>query len=64
MKNVKLNQYIVNAFTDVVFKRNPAAVCILNSWLEDEILLKITQENNLSEISGKAVLFSKGEIYL
>ena len=49
MNIIKLNQYIVNAFTDVVFKGNPAAVCILDSWLSDEILLKITQENNLSE---------------
>lgn len=49
MKNIKLNQYIVNAFSDVVFKGNPAAVCILDTWLENEILLKITQENNLSE---------------
>jgi PhzF family phenazine biosynthesis protein len=49
MNKIKLNQYIINAFTDIVFKGNPAAVCILDYWLSDEILLKITQENNLSE---------------
>jgi len=49
MNKIKLNQYIINAFTNIVFKGNPAAVCVLDSWLSDEILLKITQENNLSE---------------
>lgn len=41
--------YQVDAFTSEVFKGNPAAVCPLNSWLDDEILLKIAAENNLSE---------------
>lgn len=49
MNKIKLNQYIINAFTDIVFKGNPAAVCFLDFWLSDEILLKITQKNNLSE---------------
>lgn len=42
-------QYIVDAFTDKVFSGNPAAVCITDKWLSDEIMQKITIENNLSE---------------
>ena len=41
--------YQVDAFTDEVFKGNPAAVCPLESWLDDEILLNIARENNLAE---------------
>ncbi len=39
----------VNAFTDQDFAGNPAAVCPLNSWPEDSLLLAIAAENNLSE---------------
>lgn len=41
--------YIVDAFTDEVFKGNPAAVCPLEDWLPDELMQKIAMENNLSE---------------
>ncbi len=30
------------------FRGNPAAVCLLNSWLDDASLLKVAAENNLS----------------
>lgn len=46
---MELKQYIVDAFTDTVFKGNPAAVCILSEWLPDELMQNITRENNLSE---------------
>ncbi|MHB8169310.1 MAG: PhzF family phenazine biosynthesis protein [Thermoleophilia bacterium] len=39
----------MDAFTDHVFQGNPAAVCPLESWLPDELLQSIAQENNLSE---------------
>lgn len=39
--------YYINAFTDTLFHGNPAAVCILPKWLEDEALLAIARENNL-----------------
>jgi PhzF family phenazine biosynthesis protein len=39
----------VDAFSSVCFKGNPAAVCPLNEWLPDNILLSIAAENNLSE---------------
>ncbi|WP_299080620.1 PhzF family phenazine biosynthesis protein [uncultured Paraglaciecola sp.] len=41
--------YQVDAFASKVFEGNPAAVCPLDSWLCDDILQKIAQENNLSE---------------
>lgn len=46
---MKLKIYQVDAFASKVFEGNPAAVCPLNEWLDDEILQKIAQENNLSE---------------
>jgi PhzF family phenazine biosynthesis protein len=39
----------VDAFTDVAFKGNPAAVCILEGELEQDLYLKISSEMNLSE---------------
>ena len=48
-RRIIMKQYIVDAFTDKVFAGNPAAVCILNQWLSDEIMQKIAIENNLSE---------------
>ncbi len=44
-----LTVYQVDAFTDQVFKGNPAAVVPLAKWLPDEMLQKIAEENNLSE---------------
>jgi len=41
--------YQVDAFTSEVFAGNPAAVCPLDSWLEDTVLQSIAAENNLSE---------------
>ena len=37
----------IDAFTDQVFKGNPAAVCPLKRWLPDAQLLAIAAENNL-----------------
>ncbi|RGE60437.1 PhzF family phenazine biosynthesis protein [Eisenbergiella massiliensis] len=44
-----MKQYVVDAFTDKVFKGNPAAVCILPEWIPDMLMQNIAQENNLSE---------------
>jgi PhzF family phenazine biosynthesis protein len=46
---MKLKQYQVDAFTSRPFKGNPAAVCPLEGWLDDELLQAIAEENNLSE---------------
>lgn len=44
-----LDFFQIDAFTDKVFHGNPAAVCLLDAWLNDELLLAIAAENNLSE---------------
>ena len=44
-----MKQYVVDAFTDKVFHGNQAAVCVLNAWLPEELMLDITKENNFSE---------------
>nr|WP_157065712.1 MULTISPECIES: PhzF family phenazine biosynthesis protein [Clostridia] len=44
-----MKQYVVDAFTDKVFKGNPAAVCILPEWIPDMLMQNIAKENNLSE---------------
>ncbi|HYE36454.1 PhzF family phenazine biosynthesis protein [Methylocaldum sp.] len=41
--------YQIDAFTDRLFGGNPAAVCVLDRWLEDSVLQSIAAENNLSE---------------
>jgi predicted PhzF superfamily epimerase YddE/YHI9 len=46
---MKIKQYQVDAFASRAFEGNPAAVCPLESWLDDDLLQAIAQENNLSE---------------
>ena len=46
---MKFPLYQIDAFTSTVFSGNPAAVCLLDDWLKDEILQAIAAENNLSE---------------
>ncbi len=46
---MKLTMYQIDAFADRRFEGNPAAVCLLPHWLDDEIMQAIAQENNLSE---------------
>lgn len=46
---MQLPLYTVNAFTDTAFTGNPAAVCLLDKWLEDELMQAIAAQNNLSE---------------
>ena len=44
-----MKQYIVDAFTDELFHGNQAAVCVLDEWLSEELMMNITKENNFSE---------------
>jgi len=46
---MKIAIYQVDAFTSAVFSGNPAAVCILDHWIDDRQLQSIAAENNLSE---------------
>lgn len=55
-----LKLYQVDAFASKVFGGNPAAVCPLDSWLDDDIMQKIANENNLSET---AFFVNEGQHY-
>ena len=44
-----MKQYVVDAFTDSVFHGNQAAVCVLERWPGEQLMLDITRENNFSE---------------
>ncbi|MGI6216612.1 MAG: PhzF family phenazine biosynthesis protein [Coriobacteriales bacterium] len=44
-----MRQYIVDAFTDKVFAGNPAAVCVMDEWIEDSLMQSIAIENSISE---------------
>ena len=47
MTAVKIPAYHIDAFTGAVFSGNPAMVCPLDHWLDDETLQLIARENNL-----------------
>ena len=46
---MKLPIFQIDAFSDKVFRGNPACVVPLENWLKDEVLLKIAQENAVAE---------------
>ena len=46
---MKIPLFYIDAFTSEVFKGNQAAVCLLESWLPDDVLQSIAAEHNLSE---------------
>lgn len=45
----EMKQYIVDAFTEKLFHGNQAAVCVMEKWLPEELMMNITRENNFSE---------------
>jgi len=45
----KLKLFQVDAFSQKVFEGNPAAVCPLETWLDETTMQNIAAENNLSE---------------
>ena len=55
-----MKQYIIDAFTDRVFHGNQAAVCVLDEWLPEDLMMDITRENNFSET---AFTVKEGEKY-
>lgn len=57
---MKLEIYQVDAFSKDIFKGNPAAVCPLGEWIDEELMQKIALENNLSET---AFFVKKGDFY-
>jgi len=52
--------YQIDAFTDQMFRGNPAAVVVLDEWLDNELMQKIAAENNLSET---AFIVPRGDYY-
>lgn len=46
---MQLPIFQVDAFTDKVFRGNPAAVCPLEHWLPDDVMQKIAMENSVAE---------------
>jgi len=59
---MRIKLYQVDAFTERVFGGNPAAVCILDEWLDDELMQNIAAENNLSETAFAVRLDNAYEI--
>lgn len=57
---MRIPLFHVNAFTNARFGGNPAAVCLLDSWLDDGSLGKVAAENNHS---ATAFLVPSGEGY-
>lgn len=56
---MEISIYQVDAFTAETFGGNPAAVCPLESWLDERLMQSIAAENNLSE-TAFAVKSEKG----
>ncbi len=46
---MNIDLYQIDAFASKVFEGNPAAVCPLNSWIDNAMMQQIAMENNLSE---------------
>lgn len=46
---MQLHLYQIDAFTNRIFKGNPACVVPLSEWPEDELLLNIARENAVAE---------------
>lgn len=46
---MKIKKYQVDAFVEKLFQGNPAVVCILDQFLDPEVMQNIAAEHNLSE---------------
>lgn len=46
---MELEIYQIDAFANRRFEGNPAAVCLLPDWIDDDLMQAIASENNLSE---------------
>ena len=44
-----MKYYVVDTFTNEVFRGNQAGVCLLDREISDEVMQSIASENNLSE---------------
>ncbi len=55
-----MKYYVVDAFTDTIFKGNPAGVCLIPEFPDASLLQNIAYENNLSET---AFVVNRGDYY-
>ncbi len=56
---MEIPYFHIDAFTTEAGHGNPAGVCVLDGWIDDEIMQTIASENNLSET---AFLVKNGSI--
>ena len=54
---LKMKQFIVDAFTNEVFHGNQAAVCVLDEWLSEEMMMNITKGS--SEVRSRSEVIRK-----
>lgn len=57
---MKIPFFQIDAFASRPFEGNPAAVCLLEQWLDDALMQAIAMENNLSET---AFLVDLGDVW-
>lgn len=57
---MKIPVYLISAFSSKIFSGNPAAVCPLKHWIDDDLMQAIAKENNVSET---AFFIQSGDIY-
>lgn len=50
-----MKQYIVDAFTNKVFSGNPAAVCVMDKWPEEKLMMKIAGRIQNATARGKDI---------
>jgi PhzF family phenazine biosynthesis protein len=55
-----MKYFVVDAFAEELFKGNQAGVCILDKWIDDNLLQNIASENNLAET---AFIVKNGQQY-
>ena len=55
-----MKQYVVDAFADSLFHGNQAAVCVMENWIPDCVMMNIAKENNFSET---AFAVKEGDAY-
>ena len=54
-----MKMYQVDAFSEVLFQGNPAAVIVTDHWLADDVMQRIALENNLSETGFVRIIDQK-----
>ncbi|TNE36355.1 MAG: PhzF family phenazine biosynthesis protein, partial [Alphaproteobacteria bacterium] len=58
---MELTFHQIDAFTDQPFAGNPAAVCLIDAWMNDALMQNIAMENNLAETAYLVRNGEKGE---